>query len=214
MAFLPLAERPIAYIDTETTGLSATYHEVLEVAVVFDRAVAERLRLPHLVAPEGEDYSYYCTKVKPVRLDVAEPIALKVNGYTDEAWADAPDAASVVKVLQILIKDAVLVGHNVAFDKGFIESMIQRTGSRFRFGHHSIDTVTLAIEHLVCMGAESVSLDHICPILGISNANNHTALADALRCRSAYRALVRAGEPDRLRWKSEIKRLRDLRPPV
>lgn len=210
MAHIPIGKRPMAWIDTETTGLNPAVHEVIDVAVVFDLDVASSLRIPHLTIPEGADYAFFSARIKPERLGVAEPTALRVNGYTPEAWANAHDAATVVQVLQVILKDVVLVGHNVAFDKGFIESMIQRTGSQFRFGHHAIDTVTLAIEHLVCVGAESVSLDHICPILGISNANNHTALADALRCRAAYRALIRAGDLERLRWKSEIERLRNL----
>lgn len=195
MAFLPLAERPIAYIDTETTGLSATYHEVLEVAVVFDRAVAERLRLPHLVSPEGEDYSYYCTKLAPQYLDRAHPKALQVNGFTKEAWAGAPTFNQVAPVLSILLKDVVVCGHNVGFDADFLQDAFRRIGSDFRFDSHKLDTVTLAYAHLVRRGLTKLSLDTIREFLGWSKEGAHGALQDALDARRLYKLLTPQVQP-------------------
>jgi DNA polymerase-3 subunit epsilon len=183
MAYIPVNRRPIAYIDTETTGLNPAVHEVIDVAVVFDRDVAERLRLPHLTFPDGADYAFYASRIKPERLDVAEPIALQVNGYTAEAWADAPTAADVVKVLQVILKDVVCCGHNVSFDTEFIQAMICRTGSTFRMDYHKLDTVTLAYEHLVPSGLEKLSLDTIRDFLGWPKEGGHAALKDALDAR-------------------------------
>ena len=189
MAFIPVGHRPIAYIDTETTGLVASTHEVIDVAVVFDREVAERFRIPHLTFPEGKDYAYYASKVKPERLDVAEPIALKVNGYTDEAWASAPTAASVVQVLQVILKDVVCCGHNVGFDTEFIQTMVKRTGSNFRMDYHKLDTVATAHSRLIPAGLEKLSLDTIRDFLGWPKDGGHAALKDALDARSLYKLL-------------------------
>ena len=190
MAFIRVGSRPVAWVDTETTGLNADIQEVIDVAVVFDRDVAERFHIPHLTFPDGADYAYYSSKVKPERMDLAEPKALEINGYTAEAWADAPSAASVVQVLQVLFKDVVLAGHNVPFDKGFLESMIQRTGSRFRFGHHLVDTTTLAYARLVPAGLEKLSLDSIRNFLGWPKAGGHAALFDALDARRLTKLLT------------------------
>ena len=190
MAFIPVGHRPIAYIDTETTGLLASTHEVIDVAVVFDREVAERFHIPHLTFPEGKDYAYYTSKIKPAHLDVAEPIALQVNGYTPEAWADAPDAASVVKVLQVILKDVVCCGHNVGFDTDFIQNMIKRTGSTFRMDYHKVDTVTLAYSRLIPAGLEKLSLDTIRDFLGWQKDGGHAALFDALDARRLAKLLT------------------------
>lgn len=190
MPFIPVGRRPIAYIDTETSGLNPTVHEVIDVAVVFDRDVAQRLALPHLTFPEGADYAFYASRIKPERLEVAEPKALEVNGYTPEAWADAADAASVVKVLQVILKDVVSCGHNVGFDTDFIQNMIRRTGSSFRMDYHKVDTVTLAYEHLIPAGLEKLSLDTIRDFLGWPKDGGHRALQDALDARRLAKLLT------------------------
>lgn len=198
MAFIPAGLRPIAYLDTETSGLDPATHEILDVAVVFDRDVAERLRIPHLTFPEGADYGYYASRVKPERIEVASPVALQVNGYTPEEWADAPDAASVVKVLQVILKDAVPCGHNIPFDVSFIQAMIRRTGSTVRMDYHSLDTTTLAHAVLVPAGLDLLKLDVIRDFLGWPKEGGHRALKDALDARSLYKLLT-SGIPARSR---------------
>lgn len=187
MAFIPVGRRPLAYIDTETTGLDPRTHEVIDVAVVFDREVAERLSLPHLTFQD--DYAFYTSRIRPERLDVAEPKALEVNGYTPEGWADAPLAAEVVPVLQAILKDTVCCGHNVGFDTDFIQNMIRRTGSNFRMDYHKFDTVSLAYEHLVPAGLEKLSLDNIREFLGWPKEGGHAALKDALDARRLRKVL-------------------------
>lgn len=199
MAFIPVGRRPLAFIDTETTGLNAAVHEVIDVAVVFDRDVAERLRLRDLTFQD--DYAYFATRIKPERLEVAEEKALEVNGYTAEGWASASDAVSAVKVLQVILKDVVCCGHNVGFDTDFLQNTIRRTGSSFRMDYHKVDTVTLAYEHLIPAGLERLSLDTIRDFLGWPKDGGHAALKDALDARRLYKLLT-SGNParDRESW--------------
>lgn len=67
----------LVFVDVETTGLDPERHELLEVAAV-------RVH-PHTLEP----LDHASARVRPGRLADANPRALEVNGYTDEAWRDA-----------------------------------------------------------------------------------------------------------------------------
>lgn len=185
---IPLANRPLAFVDTETTGLDPTKHEVIDVAVVFDREVAERLKIPHLTYEDA--YAYFSSKVRPERIEDAEPKALEVNGYTPEAWVDAPSRAEVAAKLIQILPDTLMCGHNVNFDKSFIQAMIRAAGFDFRVDYHSIDTQTLAYTKLVSKGLTRLRLDAIREHLGWPTKGGHAALKDALDCRKLYHTLV------------------------
>ena len=190
MAFIPVGQRPLAFIDTETTGLDARVHEVIDVAVVFDADVAERLRIPYLIRPVNQNYAYYSTRIKPEHLERAEPRALEINGYTTAEWVGAASVIEAVKVLQVILKDVVCCGHNVGFDTDFIQQTIRSTGSTFRMDYHKIDTIALVYEHLVPVGLERMSLDAVRDFLGWPKEGGHRALRDALDARRLYKLLT------------------------
>lgn len=186
MAFVPVGQRPVAYIDTETTGLNASSHEIIEIAVVFDLETATRFQIPHLTVDTELGVAYYTTRIRPLRIEDAEPIALKVNGYTPEAWEGAPTFTEIAPILQVLLKDTIPVAHNASFDMDFIQESFKRIGSTFRCDYHKIDTVTLAWACLVPKGLEKLSLDTIRTFLGWPKDGGHRALQDALDARKLY----------------------------
>jgi DNA polymerase-3 subunit epsilon len=175
LAYAPLNERPLAFIDTETTGLVAAVHEIIEVAIIREM-------------PDGT-LEEWAVKVKPQNLEVAEPIALRINGYNDhpELWADAPTFDEIAPIVAAKLEGCILVGHNVSFDLAFLNDALKRAGSKAKLPYHKIDTVTLAFEHLVPKGLTSLSLDNIRKFLGWSKDGAHTALVDARDCRTLYR---------------------------
>lgn len=185
---LPLRDRPLAFIDTETTGLQALAHEVIDIAIIREW-------------PDGR-LDEWSTKVWPTSIEVAEPIALQVNGYTPEAWADAPTFAEVQHEVVGRLQDCILVGHNVSFDLDFLTDALRRCGNRAKLPYHKIDTVTLAYEHLVPRGLTSLSLDSIRKFYGWSKDGAHTALVDARDARRVYRELVRTPPPSTYDWKT------------
>lgn len=181
-----LAQKPICFFDTETTGLEPGRHEIIEVAII-------------RVLPEG-NREVFTSKIKPARLSEASPKALEINGYTDDAWADAPAFSAVAERITGMLKGSVIVGHNVGFDIGFLEAELKSHGLK-GFGHHKVDTMTLAYEHLAPLGLESLALDKIRDFLGWSKDGAHTALFDAETCERLYGLLARAGWFVRLRVK-------------
>ena len=67
----------LLFVNTETTGLDDTKHELLEVAAI-------------RTTPDGKTIiSTFEAKLKPLHLETAEPKALQINGYVPEQWTDA-----------------------------------------------------------------------------------------------------------------------------
>ena len=181
----------LAFLDTETTGLSPQKHEILEIALLIEEEGKEPQALHYLIKPE--------------RLEDAQPEALKINGYaaSPERWKGAPSLKEVGPQLVEALKGAVVVGHNVGFDLSFLEEGLKRSGVAGRLPYHKIDTVTLVYEHLQPLGLKRVSLDKTREFLGWSKEGAHTALKDAKDAQRLYHLLLRAN-PFLLRLRLKI----------
>lgn len=179
MPYIPVGKRPLAFMDTETTGLDPIEQEIIEIAIVIE-------------GPDGEVATEWSTKVKPQRLETAHPKALQVNGYADhpEEWDDAPTFDEIAPKVAALLDGCVVVGHNPKFDLAFIQEALNRAGSRAKLPYHAIDTVTLAYVFLAPKGLTSLSFDKIRSFLGWGHDGAHTALQDTLDCRRLYHELT------------------------
>ena len=175
------------YIDTETTGLDPTTHEVIEVAIITEH--------------EDGTVDSWVSKIAPQRIETAHPKALEINGYTPEAWKDAPTRAEVAPTISKLLKGSVVVGHNVAFDIGFIAALFEELGIEHRWSYRDqLDTIVYVREHLFPTGLKSASLDNARRWLGWSTEGAHAALKDAEDCRRLKVTLERSTSLDRLVW--------------
>ena len=184
---LLLRDQTLIFIDVETSGLTPTVHEVLQIAVIRDD-------------PTTGMVTRYETKIKPTRIGWAEPKALEVNGYTPEAWADSPSAKDVLTELKPWLEDGILVGHNVAFDRAFLEELFARHKDSIKLPHRTLDTYGLAYEHLAPCGLESLALDVIRKFLRWPLVGGHEAMRDAEDCRKLYHTLSRASWMKRAWW--------------
>jgi len=187
--FRHLNAKPFVWLDTETTGLDPEVAEVIEIAMI-------------QVDVDGTETVLIHTKIKPDRIEDAHPIALKVNGYTEEAWADAPSQIEVWTDIydRYLLSNCVLAGQNVKFDIGMIKASLKRAGfDDYRFDYHSYDTVTLAIAYLKPL-MKSVSLVPCCVALAIPVKDAHSALADTRMSMELGRVLLTARASERARW--------------
>ena len=180
--------RKHCYIDTETTGLEVRQHEIIEVAIITEH-------------PSGQ-VERWSTKIAPERIENAHPRALQINGYCALAWEDAPSASDVAGDMSRMLTDAVVVGHNVAFDVAFLDALFRANGINHRWYHRAmVDTVTLTREHLIPTGLGSASVDNVRRWWGWSLDKSHTALKDAEDCRRLFHELAGAGWWKRLVWK-------------
>jgi len=122
-------ERPIAFIDVETTGLSPYSDRIVELSIL-------------KVHPDGaEEY-------KSHRINPGIPIpkeATAIHGITDEDIADEPSYHQYAKSIIDFMEDCDIAGFNVIrFDLPFVETESRRAGFEFsRQGRQLIDSLII-----------------------------------------------------------------------
>lgn len=175
-------DKPFCTLDTETSGLSPDTHEIVEIAIVDDTG------------------TLYHSLVKPQFPDRMSPEAARVSGYNEKDWCDAPFFEEIADELNRVLKGKLIVGQNVKFDLDFLQSEMRRANKYKRgcIDRRSIDTITLAIEHLQPLGLRRANLDEVCFFLGLtpllkrSDPNGrHSALNDAIATHAVFRKLWR-----------------------
>ncbi len=150
-----------AIVDVETTGGSARYERVIEVAVVLHDGQRVVETFSTLLYPERSiPWNITC-----------------ITGITDEMVAKAPRFFEVARRLVEMTREAVFVAHNVSFDYGFLKEEFARLGYAFSC-RQRLCTVRLARK--VFPGLPSYSLDYLRAHFGIGSERAHRALDDAL----------------------------------
>jgi len=190
MAMPPVREKPLIFLDVETSGLDPNIQEILEIC---------------LMDKDGNILLH--SKVKPQNIETAHPKALKINGYNEKDWELAPSFRDLAPKIHELLKWAIAAGHNPGFDLGFIKAELKRAdptgdlGYLKGIGYHLVDTVSLAYEQLSDCGLTGLSLITVCNFLGVELKNAHSAVADTEAARQCYFKMHQASWMDRRRWK-------------
>ncbi|MBX4216070.1 3'-5' exonuclease [Candidatus Parcubacteria bacterium] len=176
----------LAFIDTETTGFEIERHEIVQIGCVVVRQVERDGK-----GPEVEVIEEFELKVKPTHIETADRGALKVNGYNSTEWADALTLKQALEVLAEKTKDAIMVGHNVAFDYAFLKKAFEDQKVANAMHYHKIDTISFAFALLYDnLEVEKFSLRALCEYFKIENKNAHTALSDARATFELYKKLL------------------------
>ena len=167
-----------AFIDIETTGLNLLNHEIIEIGCV-------------ITTPTLEIIKEFDLKIKPEHIENADKVALKVNHYNAEDWKDAINLKEAIKIFSKQVEDCIMVGHNVAFDAGFLEYAFKKTEIINSMHYHKIDTISVAWAKLHNnRDYEHFSLRELCLRFDIKNKNAHTALSDARATFELYKKLI------------------------
>jgi DNA polymerase-3 subunit epsilon len=165
-------ELPLAYFDVETTGLNPAYGDrIIEVAVVrceFEETVDS---LQQLIDPQ-----------RPV-----SPGAYAVNHISDEMLRGAPPFGQVAERLLAILEGAVVVGHNVSFDLGFLAAELARSGVASP-PLVALDTCRLARRNY---RFPSHSLGRVASYLRVPRAHGaHRAMADVETTRAVFERML------------------------
>lgn len=153
-------------LDTETTGLEAASHYVIEIGCV--ELVNRRLT--------GRNYHQY---IRPER-EVGDSI--NIHGISDDFLQSKPHFSEVMGDFLAYLEGAdELVIHNASFDIGFLNRELVRNQARLtdmRQVYQILDTLAMAKR---MHPGQKNNLDALCKRYGINNEHRelHGALLDA-----------------------------------
>jgi polyribonucleotide nucleotidyltransferase len=151
------AKRELVVIDTETTGTDPKMSDLVEIAAV-------KIKGTKVV----DSWSTFVDPGRPI-------VGNQMHGITDKDVKGALSPRDAADKLLSFVGDALIVGHNVGFDLGFIEEA-KGEGFRFQPGTY-LDTLVIAREGYP--GAESYKLGDLARFFGIELTQSHRALPDA-----------------------------------
>jgi DNA polymerase-3 subunit epsilon/ATP-dependent DNA helicase DinG len=158
----PLNETVMVSLDLETTGLDQRSDMIIEIGAVKFRGDEEIEQFSALINP-GRDIP---------------PFIRDLTGISNEDVADAPSIDAVLPDLIGFLGDHPMIGHNVAFDAGFLV----RNGVPPRT--QIFDTYDLT--YALLPGAVEYNLGGLGMAFGLVHDNPHRALSDALVTRDLF----------------------------
>ncbi|MFZ2205266.1 MAG: 3'-5' exonuclease [Minisyncoccia bacterium] len=169
----------LAFIDIETTGLNLMQHEIIEIGCI-------------VVSPTFEILEEFALKIKPIHIETADPVSLKIVHYDEEKWEEAITLKEAIKILADKTEDSTMIGHNISFDAAFLDKAFFETKTKKKFFHfHLLDTISIAYAKLHDReDIEKLSLHELCAYFDIKNEHEHSALSDIRATLELYKKLM------------------------
>ncbi len=197
---IPIVHRPenrslsddvYVVFDVETTGLSAAYDTIIELAAVkmqngqiIDRF--ERFSNPH----------------QPLSAKIKE-----LTGITDEMLVGAPELVDVLTDFKAFIKGTTLVAHNARFDMGFIQAGFRK----FDLGDVTNPVIdTLEMARNVVSGLKNYRLNTLCAHFKIELISHHRAVYDAEATGHLLWRMIVDLQPKNINSQLQLNDQRDL----
>lgn len=185
-------------IDTETTGLNFVQNEILQLCI---------LPLGPDLKP-SQEYRPFELKIKPEKLDTADPQADRINrgllqaAMTDgiERWTAVDFLSDWFKKLKLPEKKKIVpLGCNYSFDRDFLLDFVGGPLSYeeyFRNDYRDVMLTALAINDMCDFHSERIpfpkyGLTYLCSCLGVEHRNRHDAVGDCIATAEVYRRLMR-----------------------
>jgi DNA polymerase-3 subunit epsilon len=151
-------ERPLVFVDLETTGGHALNDRITEIGVV------------RVSAAGVEQWSALVNPQRPIPWFIQ-----RLTGINDAMVRDAPEFAAVAGHLLAKLEGGLFVAHNARFDHGFLRASFQR--HEIEFNPDMLCTVRLSRAMFPDGGRHG--LDAVIERLGLVPNGRHRALADA-----------------------------------
>lgn len=176
---MTMARRQVV-LDTETTGLSADTHRIIEIGCV--EMVNRRLT--------GKTFHHY---LEPDRaIDIG---AQKVHGITNAFLKGKPRFKQIAEPLLDFLEGAELIIHNAPFDTAFMNAELARIGVERVVSEYYTIIDTLSMARKKHPGQKN-NLDALCKRYQVNNEHRewHGALLDAQILAEVYLAMTAGQE--------------------
>jgi DNA polymerase-3 subunit epsilon len=170
--------RPLAFVDLETTGGDPRHHRVIEVGVVELDADGASREWSTLVNPGCRIPAYI----------------EEFTGISNAMVEDAPAFARVADEVERRLAGRLFVAHNARFDYGFLCQEFRRLERRLR-----ADVLcTVKLSRLLYPGEPRHNLDAVMERHGLTTTARHRALGDARVLSDLWQALNERWKPEEL----------------
>ncbi|MFD1360370.1 PolC-type DNA polymerase III [Lentibacillus salinarum] len=146
--------------DVETTGLSAVYDTIIELAAV-------KIHQGDVI----DRFESFANPHHPLAQTTTD-----LTGITDDMVKDAPEVDDVLKDFHNWMGDSILVAHNASFDIGFLDQGFQKIDFA-KTANPVIDTLELS--RFLYPELKNHRLNTMCKHLDIELTQHHRAIYDA-----------------------------------
>ena len=159
-----------AIIDVETTGGTARWEKITEIAIVVHDGVKVLNTFSTLLNPD-----------RSIPWNITQ-----ITGITDDMVAQAPRFFEVAKQIVQMTEGCIFVAHNVSFDYAFVREEFARLG--YEFTRKQLCTVRLSRK--VFPGLTSYSLSNLKKHFNIHAEQSHRALDDTLATTRLFELIL------------------------
>lgn len=154
-----MLDRPLVFIDLETTGSSASIDRITEIGLI----EVER----------GQYVREWTTLVNP-QMPIP-PFIEALTGISDAMVADAPNFADIASELAARLAGRMIVAHNARFDYGFLRAEFARLATEYS----SELICTVKLSRKLFPGHRRHNLDTLIARHEVTCEARHRALGDA-----------------------------------
>lgn len=151
--------RPLAFVDLETTGATATTDRITEIGIIEVDADGSVREWQHLVNPGTG----------------IPPFIEQLTGISNEMVAAAPPFAELAAETLRRLEGRLFIAHNARFDYGFLKNEFKRLGIAFR----APVLCTVKLSRTLFPEYKRHNLDSLIERHALAADARHRALADA-----------------------------------
>ena len=188
----PLDELRFVCFDSESTSLEPSTARLLSLAAVS-------------ITKEGIDVNSALDCFVHWAGD-AKPENVEIHGVTNQQSKEGMEPEEVIKLFLQYIEGAVLIAHNISFDKAMFEAIFKKYFGPLKLKNPLLDTARMAIRlELAPMernnyNSDDYTLDALFDRYGILPVERHSALGDAYSTELLFMKLK-----DKLKVRGVIK---------
>lgn len=158
--------------DTETTGLNAAEHTIIEIAAV---------------KMKGSEIVAEWTELIDPQLEIG-PKTTEITGITNEMLRGKDTLDVVLRQFKEFTGNAILVAHNAEFDKAFINACAKRIGME-PWNNAFLDTLPLA--RMMYKGMRNYRLGSLAKKFNVELINAHRALDDTVALAHVFQQMLK-----------------------